>query len=315
MSSFLISKLKNNSPKENLNFILNIKNEEVLNDICCTILSKDDKNVVLFLLQNDKIPKSMGLYLYGFIIKNKYFDMFLELDFTKFDIHVDDDIALTMTSRYGHIDAVKHLVKNGANIHSCDNRALRESSYYGHIEVVKFLVENGANIHSNNESILKYSSEEGRIGMIKMILKTDLEYYSKNKIAIDIVKKNRLFEFYEKFGINSDEILSSSVSQSWTDVLRYINIQDLESLKKCNQFNFSTNGYYFFFCALELNNPEIIKVIFDFIKNKENLKKTFDDISPYFNENIKNVFNQLFKNNELNNIKNNLENLLSEIRL
>lgn len=72
---------------------------------------------------------------------------------------------------------------------------------------------------------------------------------------------------------------------------------------------------YFCFEALLLNNDEIIKVIFDFIKNKEELKSTYDIISPYFDDNTKNRFIQLYKNTELDEIKNKLENLLNEIKI
>ena len=60
---------------------------------------------------------------------------------------------------------------------------------------------------------------------------------------------------------------------------------------------------------------KLLKVIFDFIKNKEELKSTYDIISPYFDDNIKNQFIQLYKNTELDEIKNKLENLLNEIKI
>ena len=67
MSSFLISQLKNLS-KENLNFILDIKNEKMLNDISKFIFSQNNKEVVLFLIENNKISRSLSLDLFLNII-------------------------------------------------------------------------------------------------------------------------------------------------------------------------------------------------------------------------------------------------------
>ena len=396
MSSFLISKIEKDISKENLNIILDITNEEIVNDISKVILSKKNKEAVLFLIENNKISKSMSLNLFQFIINNNYYNMFLDLDYTKFNIHAGNDLALRKSSEEGYFEVVKFLVENGANIHADNNHALRYSSVHGHIEIVKFLVENGANIHADNNYALKYSSpsgyieivkflvenganihadnnyalryssyfgrtevvkylvekgadvhsgnnislicsserghieivkflvemgadihannenaiissvKNGRIEVVKYLIKmganihirddyilryssdnkyyniakyllnSDLEYFSKNKNAIDIVKKHKLVEFYEKFGIDFD---GKKICQTKSDVLKYINSQDLSSLKKCEEFDFSSDNYYCFFVALESNNDEIIKVIFEFVKNKEELKRTYIDIS------------------------------------
>jgi hypothetical protein len=174
MSSFLISQLENLS-KENLNFVLDITNEKILDNITKFILSKKDKDDVLFFIGNNKISKSLSFDLFKFIVDNKYWDMFLNLDCTKFDIHAEDDYVL------------------------------RSSSYHGNIEVVKFL------------------------------LNYDLEYFFKNKIAIDIVKKHKLIEFYKKFGIIEEEP-SQKIPQSKNDIMKYIDTNDIESLKNCNEF-------------------------------------------------------------------------------
>ena len=73
----------------------------------------------------------------------------------------------------------------------------------------------------------------------------------------------------------------------------------MESIKKCNEFDFSSDQYYYFFKALELNNHEILKVIFDFIENKQELKNYIEDISFIFNDDTKNRYRKLFKNIEL----------------
>jgi len=118
------------------------------------------------------------------------------------------------------------LIEKGANIHARDDDALRWSSYYGYIEVVKFLIN------------------------------SDLVFFSKYKNSIEIVKKHKLSEFYEKFGI-----FSVKLPQSKNDILKYINSQDLISLKNCKEFDFSMNDYFYFFEALVLNNDEMINAI------------------------------------------------------
>jgi hypothetical protein len=52
-------------------------------------------------------------------------------------------------------------------------------------------------------------------------------------------------------------------------------------------FDFSMDGYYYFFKSLLFNDIEINRTIFGFIKNKEELRREFDNISPYFDDRIK----------------------------
>jgi ankyrin repeat protein len=139
MSIFLVQKIE-----KNINLITNFTDDILLEKVSELFLTKTEKEPVLFLIRNDKIPKTMTSKLFKFIIVNKYWDLFLELDYNKFDIHTDKDTAIIKSSEDGAIDVVKFLGKNGANVHACDNSALRWSSQNGHIDIVKFLVENGA---------------------------------------------------------------------------------------------------------------------------------------------------------------------------
>jgi hypothetical protein len=152
------------------------------------------------------------------------------------------------------------------------------------------------------------------IVIVKFLINSDLDYYAKNMNAIKIVKTNKLLEFYEKFKIEHETVqLPPKIQQTQNDILKYINSQDLESIKKCTEFDFSIDQYNYFFKALELNNYEITKAIFDFIKNKEDLQNSFEDISFIFNEEIKINYHKLFKNIEVEKIKDKLNELLSEL--
>jgi ankyrin repeat protein len=400
MSSFLISQLENLS-KENLNIILDITNEKTLNDFSKFVLSQNNKDAVLFLIENNKISKSLSLDLFKFIVNNKYWDMFLNLDYIKFDIHADDDYALRRSSDNGHIIIVKFLVENGANIHADNDYALRRSSenghiiivkflvengtnihadndyalrwssrnghievvqflidkganihanndyaliwssynghigvvqfliekganihaendealkssgYHGQIEVVKFLIENGANIHTGGDCVLILSSDNRHIEVVKFLLNSDLEYFSKNQKAINVVKKHKLIEFYKKFGI-IEEVPSQKIPQLKNDIMKYINSNDLESLKICNEFDFSMDEYYYFFKSLVQNKIEINQIIFGFIKDKEDLRREFNNILPCFDNEKKDKFQKLFKNEKINELKKELEKLKEE---
>jgi hypothetical protein len=63
-----------------------------------------------------------------------------------------------------------------------------------------------------------------------------------------------------------------------------------------------------------LNNYEILKVIFDFIENKQELKDYIDNISFVFDENIKNNYKKLYKNDEIEKIKTKIDELLSGLK-
>lgn len=115
------------------------------------------------------------------------------------------------------------------------------------------------------------------------------------------MKKYNLFEFYEKFGINIGEKLPN-ILQSNDDIMRYIDSHDFLSLKNCNEFDFSTDDYYYFFVSLKFNNIEINQIIFNFIEDKKDLQNTFIKISSYFNDETVNKFYNLMKlkNNQKN---------------
>ena len=338
MSSYVISKFEENISKEYLNSIRFIKTEDIKDKILYHILNQKNKENVLFLIQNDMIPKSMSLYLFQFIVNNGYWDMFLELDYNKFNIHANDNYALNMSSKNGHIELIDFLVQKGADIHFDRERVLSISCCHGQLEVVKFLVQKGANIcnlktfclecviQNDHVEILKFLIENGakvrsicinelerlvkngHIDVVKLLINSDLEFFSTDKNTIEFVKNHYLSEFYEKFKIDSNII-----PQTKNDVLKYINSQDLESIKKCNEFDFSSDQYYYFFKALELNNYELLEVIFNFIENKQELKNYVEDVSFILNEDNKNNYRKLFKNIELVKIKTKINELLTEL--
>ena len=125
------------------------------------------------------------------------------------------------------------------------------------------MVENGADIHACTNFALITSSENVHIEIIKFLISFDLKYYSNKSWIIEFVLKNKLVEFYENFGIDTEKI-----PQTKDDILKYTNSNDFESIKKCRNFDFSTEEYYLFFKCLSKNNTKMIELIFGFIEDK-----------------------------------------------
>ena len=53
----------------------------------------------------------------------------------------DNNYALRLSAKNGHLEVVKYLIEKGANVHADDDCALRWSAFFGHLEVEKYLLE------------------------------------------------------------------------------------------------------------------------------------------------------------------------------
>jgi ankyrin repeat protein len=237
MSSFLISQFENLT-KENLDIIANITDGKILNDLIKYVLSKENKEAILFLIENDKIPKSLSLNLFQFIAEKKYWDMFLILDYTKFDIHAGYDYAFRSCCSYGNMDIIKHLIQMGANIHADDDGALRSSSYSGKIEVIKFLVEMGADIHTDCDFPLRYACYNGHIEVVKYLVEKDAEPLSNGTaIKSSIIGGHiEIVKFLTENGANIygfvDDILLWLSFRAHVDIFKFFLDRNLEYFLK-----------------------------------------------------------------------------------
>ena len=90
-----------------------------------------------------------------------------------------------------------------------------------------------------------------------------------------------------------------------SNILESIKNSNIESLKKYDDNYFSERDYAFFSKALISKNRDVIKIIFEKTKNKEDLKIYFKKIEYVFDEEMKTLFNELFDESyELIKIKN-----------
>ena len=85
------------------------------------------------------------------------------------DVHFNDDQALRIASKNGHVAVVEFLVKAGADVHADDDQALCWASYHGHLPVIEFLVKAGANVHAGNDAALRYASSSGHLPVVEFL--------------------------------------------------------------------------------------------------------------------------------------------------
>ena len=72
------------------------------------------------------------------------------------DVTAQDNSAVRMAARHGHLHVVKYLAEKGADVTAMDNSAVREASSINHVDVVYFLVGRGAPIELVTERNRRY---------------------------------------------------------------------------------------------------------------------------------------------------------------
>ena len=135
-------------------------------DIIENYLPNKNYRVFINLLNKQKIPKD--------ILNNMLVEMAKEgsLRGVKYFQYIGADMndkALRLASKYGHLDVVKFLHKEGADIHSNNGYALQLASSNGHLDVVKYLVKNGADIHVINDWALQLAKNNDHLDVVKYL--------------------------------------------------------------------------------------------------------------------------------------------------
>jgi hypothetical protein len=119
-------------------------------------------------------------------------DIGIKGDLVKIKEHItkskkDINFLFKVTAKYGHIEAVKYLVENGADIKTSDNFALRFAANNGQLEVVKYLVEQGADIHSYNEEALYLASVNKHIEVVRYLKGIYLKRFKKKFLCYNCI--------------------------------------------------------------------------------------------------------------------------------
>lgn len=97
---------------------------------------------------------------YDYLLIAKYFYQNCDID-----IHINDEYALYLACKYGHIDIVKYLhscLKN-VDIHLLNDEVFCESCIHGHLEIAKFLfhLDDKINIYSVFDYAFTLSRKNG----------------------------------------------------------------------------------------------------------------------------------------------------------
>ena len=85
-------------------------------------------------------------------------------------ISMDDDYALRLASRNGHLEVVKFLVENGADIHTYGDYALQVAADKGDLKMVKFSVGYGANVRADDDWAFRVAAENGHLEVVKFLV-------------------------------------------------------------------------------------------------------------------------------------------------
>ena len=101
------------------------------------------------------------------------------------NIRADYDYnALEKASRFGFIEFVEMLLKNGANMEDGDHAtALMTASWHGHLKIARMLLDKGANVNAADkwyETALSSASTNGHNDLVKMLLKEGADVNAKN---------------------------------------------------------------------------------------------------------------------------------------
>lgn len=251
---YFIDKLNSNVSRENWKFLLDLDGK-LLDDMIMYIFTQTKKEIVLFLLKNNKIGIHMNEKLLNFIIENNFYDLFYFINYEIFDIHLQNDKSL-----------LKTILKK-------------------EFDISNFLISKGADIHAKNDRILKKLIINNDLISIKYLISLDFNYYSKNLMLKNVIKDNFLFEYYDLFCIPYDQKYN---------ILYIIQNNDLDSIKNVENYHFSNDKYELYFVIILSKHYEMSKYIYDNkIDNKNDLKFEFNKISYLFDEESINHFNNL----------------------
>ena len=151
-----------------------------------------------------------------------------------------------------------------------------ESWYKTYLEIIKLLLENGADVNHKLENgvtplliALQYQNRE----VVDLLLQYGAEIHEDYVHLVLNPFRNTIFEdFGDKADYNFSE-LTSICNAGYVDLLK----KYLEN-HKVNLFSHSGDGYDYFFCAVQSNNPEIIEYLLPYYGNINSKRYTIIDL-------------------------------------
>ena len=215
------------------------------------------------------------------------------------DVHSCNDEAIRRSCVGGHLDIVKYLINLGANIHVNSNEPISKACMFGHLDIVKFLVESGANINANNSEPLKICLKHKYLEIFNYLIEIGVDIYknysnllltsiennivqvtnlllSNNHIHLELDNSACLIRACEKNKLDLVKILLNpntcidyldgkpltlAIEKGYLDIVEFL-------LSAGANPNLITNSII----SQTINKyPKIIKLLFDFNFNIENL--------------------------------------------
>jgi hypothetical protein len=131
------------------------------------------------------------------------------LDYSRIDIHADDDWAFRYACYYGHLNVVKFLPTlepshGSIDIHAGNEYAFQIACKNGHLDVVKFLLtlepDHGRiDIHADDELAFRFACHYGRLDVVKFLLTLEpdhgrIDIHADNEYAFRIACNNGYFD-------------------------------------------------------------------------------------------------------------------------
>jgi hypothetical protein len=205
-----------------------------------------------------------------FTIYYNYFDNLKSIELSKL-IQAKDNSgnnAYLCAVRFGHLEIMKYLEKNGFDINIKNNSG--DNAYlcavrFGHLEIMKYLEKNGFDINIKNN--IGYNSYEiaTQYKHIKII-----KYLEEQKIKYEQHKLDEIKYEEEKILNESDDMaIITILKQTKLKSLNQLNI--LKELKKVNIINYNKMINYLYNHTIDfeiLKQQYAIKIISHFNKSK-----------------------------------------------
>lgn len=224
----------------------------------------------------------------GFAAGNGYTELVKFLIKRGADVHVENDLALSLASENGHTDTVRVLLDYGADIHADHDYPIFAASENGYTDIVKLLLDRGADLHGENDRALEFAAMNGHIDTVRVLLDSGADIHAErdgNKELPLIMACDRghtdVVELLLDRGANIHAERDKAINYAY--IGRHIPV--IKLLVERGAFYGDVLG-----SAVRYNIPEISNVIFDTVnQSRPRKKKGGRKVNPFskMNEHLK----------------------------